>query len=138
VFLKGRSFIFLLVSRWPVSWVTLHLLPHLEPQLHNISMEARRAQRPEYDNLIKPRTRHLDKPGSKQHEQLPPSKRRRLAPNGKPLIDLTGDADDVAITKVRKKNPAPVSSTGERRARRFRTHPPLSYLEKLDRARTQK
>lgn len=94
-------------------------------------MEARRAQRPGYGTPIKPRTQHLDKPGSKQHEQLPPSKRRRSAPNGKPLIDLTGDADDVAITKVKKKNLAPASSTGERRARRFRTHPPQSYLEQL-------
>ncbi|CRG85488.1 hypothetical protein PISL3812_02542 [Talaromyces islandicus] len=107
-------------------------------------MEARRAHRARYDTPTQYHTQLLDKPGLKRHEQLPLSKRQRSARNGKSksLIDSTGDAsaddDDVTITKVKKKSFSPASSSKERRARRLRTHPPQSYLEKLDRARTQK
>lgn len=120
------------------------------PQVLDITMEARRVHRTGYGTPTKPHKHILDKSSSKRHGIIPPSKRQRPVTTNsqsKPVIDLTGehtsDEDDddvvVVVTKAKKQNkPLSASSTREKRARRFRNHPPQSYLEKLDRARTQK
>ena len=75
----------------------------------------------------------------------PDRKRRRVAtPNassGKaPLIDLTENNSDATFSpkkKPKKSSPTKVQPE-EKRLKRFRPHPPLSYNEKLERAKTQR
>jgi hypothetical protein len=51
-------------------------------------------------------------------------------------IDLTGDSP--RVLKSRKRTASEDAAAPERRARRFRRAPPQTYLDKLDRATTQR
>lgn len=69
--------------------------------------------------------------------------RAAIASGNTPVIDLTrGASSPVAQPTSRKRTKTAAGSPSiakeERRRRVFRKHPPQSYLQKLDRARTQR
>ncbi|PGH02111.1 hypothetical protein GX51_04814 [Blastomyces parvus] len=68
--------------------------------------------------------------------------RREIASGVAPVIDLTGQASSPGIQttprKPKKIKGSPSVEKEERRRRVFRKHPPRTYLEKLERARTQR
>ena len=53
------------------------------------------------------------------------------------VVDLTGDTPSPPKKRVQAQTPTD-EPTPERRARRFRSHPPKSYLERAARALTQR
>lgn len=60
-------------------------------------------------------------------------------PSGAEVVDLTGDTPPRTAKKPRARGPQQqVSPLAERRARRWRDHPPQSYLDRLERVRTQR
>ena len=76
----------------------------------------------------------------------PPSKKRKLpaTPSSKsksPFVDLTQqDRNEVSSPTAKRKGGASTrkAKTEEKRLRRFRSHAPSSYLERLNRATTQR
>lgn len=87
-------------------------------------------------------------PSQTQHGQVTPAtggRKRKLAtpaqpPSGVEVVDLTGDSGPSTAKKPRSRGrrPQDESPQPERRARKWRNHPPQSYLTRLDRIRTQR
>lgn len=86
--------------------------------------------------------------GATQAGQSTPTKRQRKRkphsagelPSGAEVVDLTGDTPPRTAKKPRARGPQQQedSPIPERRARRWRDHPPQSYLDRLERIRMQR
>lgn len=70
-------------------------------------------------------------------ETTPNFKKRKLTANHQ-VIDLTADVDDNATKTPKKKAKVDKGKDEEKRSRRFRSHPPHSYLEIKARALSQR
>lgn len=69
-------------------------------------------------------------------------KRKATAPAaplpGTEVVDLTEDTPPSSTKKPRSQGRRPQDESPERRARRWRAHPPQSYMTRLERIRTQR
>ena len=104
---------------------------------------------PSQQQLSTTRKRNFDTSQITKNELSSPTvpKRRKLTNtptsttrNKAEVIDLTGDDDDVEIAtpSKRKNTKAKANQDEEKRLRMFRKSAPLTYLEKLHRAQTQR
>ncbi|KAK2753920.1 hypothetical protein FQN54_007279 [Arachnomyces sp. PD_36] len=114
---------------------------------------TRSPTRETYATRIRKREREEDESSygiessSKARVNTPRSSKRRknqldAASGGHAVVDLTGDepgpSTPIKKRKQSKKSPESAKSPGERRSRKFRDHPPQTFLLKLERARTQR